>query len=285
MLIPGMLHFLIFKYVPMAGIIVAFQNYQPFLGLWHSEWVGVEHFQRFFSDPVFWRLMRNTLTLAILSIVFYFPVPIILALMLNEVRHMVFKRVTQTFLYLPHFLSWVVIAGITVTLLNTDGGVVNGLIVQLGGTPIQFLLAPEWFRPLILIQLIWKEAGWGTIIFLAAMAGVDPQLYQSAVVDGAGRFRQIWHITLPSIRTAIITLFIIRLGSFLDTGFEQILLMLNPINRSVGEVFDTYVYQTGIIGGQFSYTTAVGLFKSAVALLLVVVTNYLVKKSGEEGVF
>lgn len=285
MILPGLLYFLIFKYIPMWGVMIAFQNYMPFLGITGSEWVGFQHFERFFSDPVFWRLFRNTIILAVYNLAFFFPLPIIIALLLNEVRLEIYKRWVQTLLYVPHFVSWVVVVGIVYIFFTTEGGIVNEWIASLGFEKIPFLLSKEWFRTMITAEVIWKESGWGTIIFLAALAGVDPQLYEAARIDGANRWRQLWHITLPAIRSTIVILLILRLGNFLDTGFEQIFLMLNAMNREVGEVFDTYVYTIGIQQGQFSYSTAVGLFKSVVGLILVVAANWLAQKFGEEGVY
>lgn len=285
MLLPGLLYFLIFKYWPMYGIFIAFKDYQPFLGFWDSPFVGLKHFERLFNDSNFWMLFRNTLILATYNILFFFQLPIIIALMLNELRFEFLKRTIQTLVYIPHFMSWVVVVGIAYIFLTTEGGIVNELLVRLGGEKINFLISNDWFRTVVTLEVIWKETGWGTIIFLAALAGVDPQLYEAARIDGANRLRQLWHITLPAIRSTIIILLILRLGSFLDTGFEQIFLMLNAMNRDVGEVFDTYVYSVGISQGQYSFSTAVGLFKSIIGLFLVVVSNYLAKKFGEEGIY
>ncbi|MGM7719869.1 ABC transporter permease [Metabacillus sp. Hm71] len=284
-LLPGLLYFVIYKYFPMWGVLMAFQNYQPHLGIWNSEWVGLKHFERLFSETQFWMLMKNTLYIAFLDLVIFFPITIILALLLNEIRKEMFKRFVQTMVYVPHFLSWVVVVGISYILLSTEGGVINELIASLGGDKVQFLTDVDWFRPLIIIQMVWKDAGWGTIIFLAALAGVNSQLYEAARIDGANRWRLLWHITLPSIRSVIIILLILRLGNFLDLGFEQIFLMLNAMNREVGEVFDTYVYTVGIRQGLFSYSAAVGLFKSVVGLILVIGANQLAKKFGEEGIY
>jgi putative aldouronate transport system permease protein len=284
-LLPGVLYFIIFKYVPMFGLLMAFEDYKPHLGFMNSPWVGMKHFERFFSEPQFWMLFRNTILLAIYNLVFFFPLPIVLALMLNEVRIGIFKRFAQTLLYLPHFVSWVVAVGIFYVLFTTEGGVINELIQKIGIEKIPFLLSEDWFRPMIISQSIWKEAGWGTIIFLAALSGVDLQLYEAARMDGAGRWRQLWHITMPAIRSTIVILFILRLGSFLDTGFEHIFLMLNSMNREVGEVFDTFVYMKGLTQGQYSYSAAVGMFKSLVGLVLVLGSNWIAKKLGEEGVY
>jgi putative aldouronate transport system permease protein len=285
MILPGLMYFLIFKYLPMYGVFIAFQDYQPFLGVWKSDWVGLKHFHRFFTEPVFWLLLRNTFMIAVCNILFFFPLPIILSLMLNEVRNEIPKRIIQSLIYVPHFMSWVVVVGIVSLFLAVDHGMINDLIRSFGGEPIQFLVKPEYFRSLITLEVIWKDTGWGTIIFLAALASVDPQLYEAARMDGANRLRQMWHITLPAIRSTIVVLLILRLGHFLDTGFEQIYLMLNAMTRDVGEVFDTYVYTTGVQQGLFSYTTAVGLFKSVVSLVLVVGANHLARRMGEEGIY
>lgn len=285
MLLPGIVYFLLFKYLPMPGALIAFQNYQPFVGIAKSEWVGFAHFQRFFFESDFQMLFKNTFILALYNLLFFFPAPIIVALMLNELRIEVYKRVVQTIIYIPHFISWVVIAGLSYLLFTTEGGVFNELLQSAGLPSVNLLQSPEWFRTLITSQVLWKEVGWGTIIFLAALAGVDPQLYEAARIDGAGRWRQMWHITLPAIRSTIIILFILRLGTFLDTGFEQIFLMLNSGNREVGEVFDTYVYTSGLQNGQLSYSAAVGLFKSIIGLVLVLTTNHIAKRFNEEGVY
>ncbi len=285
MVFPGLLYFLIFKYWPMYGIFIAFQDFQPFLGFWNSPFVGLKHFERLFSDSNFIILFRNTIILATYNILFFFPLPIIIALMLNELRLEFTKRIVQTLIYIPHFMSWVVVVGISYMFLTTEGGIMNELLVRFGGEKINFLVSNEWFRTIITAEVMWKETGWGTIIFLAALSGVDPQLYEAARMDGANRLRQLWHITLPAIRSTIVILLILRLGNFLDTGFEQIFLMLNAMNREVGEVFDTYVYSVGISQGQYSFSTAVGVFKSIVGLILVVVANRLAKKFGEEGIY
>nr|WP_225229425.1 ABC transporter permease subunit [Paenibacillus gallinarum] len=285
MLAPGIAYFIIFKYVPMYGISMSFQDYQPYLGFFDSPWVGFKHFERFFGEPQFWMLFRNTAILALYNLIFFFPLPIMLALMLNEVRSSFYKRFVQTLVYIPHFVSWVVVVGIFYMLFTTENGLINEFLFQLTGKKIAFLQDPEWFRTMIVSQSIWKEVGWGTIIFLAALAGVDLQLYEAARMDGAGRWRQLWHITLPAIKSTIVILLILRLGNFLDSGFEQIFLMLNPTTRDVGEVFDTYVYVKGLTQAQYSYSAAVGLFKSVVGLVLVVSANWLAKRFGEEGVY
>ncbi|AEI46306.1 ABC transporter permease [Paenibacillus mucilaginosus] len=285
MILPGLLFFLIFKYVPMWGLIIAFQDYKPYLGITGSPFVGFEHFERLFSDDMFFTILRNTLLLFGMNLLFYFPVPIILALMLNEVRHAMFKKWVQTLVYVPHFMSWVIIVSITFVMLSMDRGLINEILVMMGFEKINFLLSNEWFRPMYILQVIWREAGWGTIIYLAAMAAIDPGLYEAARMDGAGRFRQIWHITLPSVRSVIMTLLILKIGDVLELGFEHIYLLLNSMNREVAEIFDTYVYTAGLKQGQYSFSTAIGFFKSVVGLMLVMAANWLAKKAGEDGIY
>lgn len=285
LLLPGLLYFIIFKLVPMFGVVLAFKNYNPYIGIIQSEWVGFKNFKDFFNNPDFVLLFKNTMAISVLNIVFYFSAPIILALLLNELKRQGFKKGIQTLVYIPHFLSWVIVASVFYMLFTTDGGIINNLIEMFGGKKIPFLSDPAWFRPIIITQSIWKETGWGTIIFLAALAGVDINQYEAAVVDGAGRFRQLWHITLPAIKGTIIILLILRMGSVLNTGFEQIYLMSNSLNRTVAQVFDTYVYEVGITRGSFSYATAVNLFKSLIGIVLIYSTNYLAKRAGESGIF
>lgn len=285
MIIPGLLFFIIFKYLPMGGLVIAFQDFKPYKGITGSEWVGLEHFVRLFSEPDFFMILSNTLILFAMNLLFYFPVPIILAIMLNEVRHSLFQRFVQTIVYIPHFMSWVIIVSISFIMLSMDRGLINELLTVMGFEKINFLMSNEWFRPMYILQIIWREAGWGTIIYLAAMAAIDPQLYEAARMDGASRLRQIWHITLPSIRSVIILLLILKIGDVLELGFEHIFLLLNSMNREVAEIFDTYVYTAGLKQGEFSYSTAVGFFKSFIGLLLIMIANKIAKKAGEEGVY
>ena len=284
-MLPGIIYFVIFKYVPMAGLVISFQNYSPYLGILGSEWVGLEHFKTFFMNPDFKMLLVNTFSISILNLVFFFPMPIILALLLNEIKNKFMKKSIQTMIYIPHLISMVIVASITFTLLNTDSGVINQIIYSLTGNKLEFLSDPKYFRWIIVIQNIWKETGWGMIIFLAALAGVDTQLYEAAQVDGAGKLRQVWHVTLPAIKSTIIIMLIMKVGTLLNTGFEQIFLMKNSLNSSVAEVFDTYVYTLGITQGAFSYSTAVGMFKSVVATVMVLTTNWICKKCGETGLY
>nr|WP_272928148.1 ABC transporter permease subunit [Bacillus sp. USDA818B3_A] len=285
LMLPGILFFIIFKFIPMWGIIISFQEYSPYLGILDSEWVGLAHFERFFTNPDFLILFRNTMMISLLNLVFFFPIPILLAILLNEIRSKVFKRSIQSIVYLPHFLSWVIIAGISFLLLAESTGIINLLLEKIGLKSFDFLTNEGTFWYLLVGQNIWKETGWGTIIFLAAVAGVNPQLYEAAKIDGASKLRQIWHITLPGIKNVIIVLFILRLGSIMDVGFEQVFLMANGAVSNVADVFETYVYRNGIQSGQFSYTTAVGLFKSVIGLVLVVFANWLAERFGEEGIY
>ncbi|MEK3723172.1 ABC transporter permease subunit [Paenibacillus sp. FSL H8-0034] len=285
LILPGFIFFLVFKLFPMWMLLIAFQDYSPFSGISGSEWVGFAHFSELLGDPKFFVLLRNTLAINLISLIFFFPLPIVLAIMLNEVRHEWFKKLNQTIVYLPHFLSWIVIVSMTFFVLSVDVGFLNKLMVNLGMNSISFLSEPQYFWGILTLQNIWKEAGWGTIIFLAAIAAVDTQQYEAAVIDGAGRFKQIWHITLPAIRPTIVILLILRLGHIADVGFEQVLLMMNPLVHNVAEVFDTYSYTLGILQGNVSIGTAVGLFKGVVGFIFVWSANYTVKKLGHEGIY
>ncbi|MDT2989956.1 ABC transporter permease [Enterococcus casseliflavus] len=285
MVLPGILYFLIFRYIPMGGLVIAFQDYQPFLGILGSPFVGFTHFIRLFTEDTFVMLMRNTLIMFFLNITISFPFPILLALMLNEVNNRRLKKGIQTIIYLPHFMSWVIVVSIFYVLLTTEGGVINNMIESLGGERIPFLTSRTWLRPMYIFQDLWKGAGWGTIVYLAAITNVDEQLYEAADMDGAGKLRKMWHITLPYIRPTIVTLLILKIGSILDMGFEHMFLLMNSMNREVAQIFDTFVYTAGIQNGQLSYSTAVGLFKGLVGLILVIFANRLAKKIGEDGIY
>ncbi|WNQ08970.1 ABC transporter permease subunit [Paenibacillus aurantius] len=282
--LPGILHFLIFRYVPLLGNVIAFQNYNLFAGMADSPWVGLKHFQNMFTYAEFYRILRNTMLLSLYSIIFGFPAPLILALLLNEIRQKWFQRPVQTLLYLPHFLSWVIVGGLFVNLLSIDG-FLNTILGSLGLANRDFLTIPEYFRSILVSIGIWKEIGWGMIIYLAALSGINPSLYEAAMMDGAGRFRQMWSITLPSLLPAITVLFLLRIGHVLDANVEQVLILLNPLVRDVGEVIDTYVYRVGLLGAQFSLTTAIGIFKSLVGLILVVGLNALSRKTTGESIY
>lgn len=282
--LPGLAFFLIFKYIPLAGNMIAFQDYNLFAGLFHSKWVGLKHFKFMFDYPEFMMVLRNSLKFGLYSILFGFPAPLLLAIMLNEIRLSWFKRMTQTLLYLPHFLSWVIVGGIFTDLLSRQG-LINELLGKFDVAPISFLTEPKYFLGIVISLGIWKEVGWSMIIYLAAITGINPNLYEAAMVDGAGRFRRIWHITLPSLLPAIIVLLLLRIGHLLDANVEQVLFFLNPLVKEVGEVFDTYVYRVGLMGGQYSYTTAIGIFKALVGIILVVGLNKLSRKTTGESIY
>jgi putative aldouronate transport system permease protein len=279
------IYFLVFRYGPMYGAIIAFKDYVPFLGITDSPWVGFKHFEDFFASPDFPRLLANTLILAFLSLTIAFPLTIIVALLLNELRLNILKRTVQTLIYIPHFLSWTVVASLTYLLFALDVGPLFNLINGLLGTDINFLTDPAWFRPIIVLQDIWKNTGWGTIIFLAALASVDLEQYEAAIIDGAGRFQRVWHITLPSIMPTVIVMLVLQMGQILNTGFEQIYLMTNSLNRQVADVFDTYVYFMGITQGSYSYSTAVGLFKAVVGVVLIFGANWVARRFNQTGIF
>lgn len=278
MLIPGLIFLIVFKYTPMYGIIIAFLDYNIFAGIGGSEWIGMNNFIKLFGNIEFYQVFTNTLLISIYKLVFYFPIPILLAIVLNEVRSMAYKKTVQTIIYLPHFLSWVIVSGLCINILSTSNGIINNLIVAFGGTPISFMMSNDWFRTVIVGSSIWKEAGWGTIIYIAAIAGIDQEIYEAARVDGAGRIRQIMHITLPGLTSTIVLLFIMRLGNMLDAGTEQILMLYNPVVYDSGDVIGTYVYRMGIGKMDYSFSTSVGLFESIIGFILVVTGNSLSRK-------
>lgn len=283
-LLPGVAYFIIFKYLPMYGIIIAFQDYSPFLGIAGSEFVGLKHFVRFFTDDEFVRVFRNTILISLYKLVFGFPVPILLALMLNEVRIRWFKKTMQTLVYIPHFFSWVIFGGIVIQALSPTG-IVNAILHLFGMDPVLFLGHKEYFRSIVVISDILKESGWASIVYLAAIAGVDPTLYEAARMDGAKKWREIWHITLPGIRNTIIILLILRLGSVLELGVQQVFMLYNPLVYDVGDIIDTYVYRVGLTEQKYSFATAVGLFQSVVGLILIYISNGLSKRFGGGGLW
>ena len=281
MCIPGLVYLIVFHYVPMYGIMMAFQNFSFKKGIFGSPFNNFANFKELFGSQIFYRVLRNSLFLSITRLVFSFPVPIILALLINEIRSKVFKRTAQTLMYLPHFLSWVVLGGIVVNMLSMTDGLVNDLIASAGGQKINFLGSVDWFRTVIIGSHIWKEAGWGTIIYLSALTSINPEYYEAAKVDGANRFQQTLYITLPGISGTIVIMLILAIGGLMNNGFEQIFLFKNNLNQSVAEVFETYVYQVGIAGGRYSYSTAVGLFKYVVGAVLVFSSNLIAQKLGQ----
>jgi putative aldouronate transport system permease protein len=283
MVLPAMLFIFVFSYIPMYGLLTAFQDYSIFKGFMHSPWVGFKHFEMFLHAPVFKDIMRNTLIISLLKLIVGFPAPIILALMLNEIGNRSFKRIVQTISYLPHFLSWVIVSGLVTSLLSTENGSLNILMEKLHliDEPINFLSLPEYFWTILVTTGVWKEIGFASIVYLAAIAGVDPHMYEAASIDGASRFRQMFTITLPTIMPVIIVFFILAIGNLLDAGFEDILLLAhNPVLRDVSDVIDTYAYRVGIENSRFSYATAAGLFKAVISVGLLTGANYLARRSG-----
>lgn len=286
LILPGIIYFIMFRYIPMGGLIIAFKEYSPFKGIWTSSWVGLEQFRKFFGTADFTRLLYNTLGISLLQLFLYFPAPIILSLFLNEVRHSGYKRVVQTLVYVPHFVSWVIVASLTYQLFNVTDGVMNVIYKAIsGGQTFDILSQASTFWGLIVGQDIWRETGYGTIVFLAALSSVDQELYEAARVDGAGRWRLMWHITLPAIRGTIIMMLILRVGGILNTGYEQIFLMRNDLNIARAEVFDTYIYTKGIRSGQYSFSTAAGMFKSIVGMIMVLLSDRVAKAFGESGLY
>jgi len=283
MVIPPLIFIFIFSYIPMYGVLMAFQNYEVLKGFWGSDWVGLFQFRMFFEDPEFWNLIRNTICISFLKLFFGFPAPIALALMLNEVRNMAFKRIIQTVSYLPYFLSWVIVAGFVMSMLSTDNGSVNMLLQTIGAIdePVSFLSVPEYFWAILVTTGIWKDIGFGTIVYLAAIAGIDPHLYEAASIDGASRLRQIFLITVPCIMPVVVIFFILAVGGILSAGFEDILLLgTNPIVQDVADVIDTYVYRVGVLSSRYSYATAVGLFQAVLSIGLLTIANAFARKYG-----
>jgi putative aldouronate transport system permease protein len=273
MFLPGFAFVLLFNYGPIYGVQIAFKDYNISKGIWGSEWVGLKHFISFFTVPDNLRLLKNTIVISVLKLVFSFPMPIILAIMINEIGNRSFKRVVQTISYLPHFISWVIIAGIVTAVLSPSTGLVNVIIRAFGGRPIYFMTNSTWFRPVLVISNIWKEIGWSSVIYLAALSGVDPQLYEAAMIDGSTRMQRVRHITLPSILSVVAIILILSMANILNAGFDQVFNMYNPSVYGVSDIIDTYVYRVGLGQMQFSFTTAMGLFKSLVGLVMVVIVN------------
>jgi putative aldouronate transport system permease protein len=278
---PVMMYILLFHYVPMYGLQIAFKNFTAVKGIWGSPWVGLDHFERFFNSFYFWRLIKNTLGISLYELVVGFPAPLLLALMINEVSSRRFRKVVQTVTYAPHFLSTVVLVGMVLMFLSPQKGVINHLIQLLGGHSIPFMTEPEWFKTIYVFSGVWQSAGWGSIIYLAALTGIDPGLHEAAIIDGASRLRRIWHINLPSIMPTVVILLILNLGNIMGVGFEKIYLMQNNLNKESSDVIATYVYQSGILGAQYSFSAAVGLFNSLVNFVLLVMVNAVARKVNE----
>ncbi|MBM3187554.1 MAG: sugar ABC transporter permease [Chloroflexi bacterium] len=279
MLLP-LAYFAIFHYVPMYGVTLAFKDFDVGKGILRSPWVGLKHFREFFSNPYSLKLVRNTLLLRLWDIAFGFPVPIVLALLLNELRSERFKRLVQTSSYLPHFMSLVVVCGMIVTFLASDGPI-NSVVRYFGGKPQPWLLRAEWFRPIFTFSGIWQSAGWESIIYLAALTGISLELYEAAMIDGANRWQRLLYITIPGIAPTVTIMFLLRIGQILTIGFQKVLLLYSGAVYETADVLGTYVYRRGILGADFSFATAVGLFQSAVGLVFIVVSNRLAKQVGE----
>lgn len=285
MLIPGMLFLFIFNYLPIGGLTIAFQEYSPVKGILGSEWVGLQWFRYLFTSADFYKVLRNSLLIAFYKLIWGFPLPILLAIILNEVRSNKYRKVSQTILYLPHFISWVILASMITNFLSPTEGIFNHIRTAFGLEPIAFLQEPKWFRTIIVIAEMWKGAGWGTIVYLAAITSIDAQLYEAALIDGANRYQRIWHITLPGIKSTVIVMLIMRMGNVLKNGFDDIYLLSNNLTLDVAEVFETYTYRIGLRGGRFSYSSAVGMFQSVVGFVMITLSNWFSKKIGESSLY
>ncbi|MDQ6421411.1 ABC transporter permease subunit [Paenibacillus sp. LHD-117] len=286
LLIPFLAWYIIFAYKPMYGLQIAFKDFSVYKGIAASPWVGFEHFETFFKSPYFLRLLKNTLLLSLYQLLFAFPVPIILALLLNELKNGIFKKTVQTFTYLPHFISVVVVAGIVTNFLAPSNGIINILIDMMGGEKKYFLTDPDYFRTIFIGSMdIWKEAGFGTIIYIAALSGVNPALYEAAVIDGANRWKQTWHITLPAIIPTIAIMLVMKVGSMLEVGYEAIILVYQPATYETADVINTYVYRSGLQEARYDLATAVGLFNAVVGFILVIFANKMSKKLTQTGLW
>ena len=283
--LPCLIYYILFKYVPMWGVLISFKDFKPFIGFWGSEWVGLKHYIDFFNNPDAWRIIRNTLLLGVYTLLWCFPLPIVFALALNELTRPKFKKFVQTVSYMPHFLSAVVVCGMLNSFLSPVRGIVNIIINMFGGETINFLSTASWFRPIYVASEVWQTLGWGAIVYLAAITNVDPQYYEAAKLDGASRLRQIWSITLPCIAPTVATMLILRIGSILEVGLEKVLLLYSPAIYETSDIIATYVYRQGLVSGNMSYATAIGLFSSVINLVLLVSANYFSKKFADTGLF
>ncbi|WP_135549111.1 ABC transporter permease [Paenibacillus cymbidii] len=281
MLLPPVVYVLVFKYVPMYGIQIAFRDFYPTDGIWGSDWIGIANFERFFSSFVFWRLIRNTLGISIYYLLATFPLPIVLAIGLSELRNRFFQKTAQLVTYAPHFISTVVMVGIIVQFLSPHGGIINNMIVALGGKPINFMGEPAYFKSLYVWSGVWQNVGYSAIIYIAALTGIDPQIHEAAVIDGASKWKRILHIDIPYILPTAVILLILSVGHMMNVGFEKTYLMQNTMNISSSEVISTYVYKVGLLQGDFSYSTAVGLFNSVVNLVLILAVNRAARRFGD----
>lgn len=284
MLLLPFAYYLIFRFYPILGNVIAFKDYRLAEGIWGSPWVGLKHFETLFGDEVFLRALRNTVSIAVLKLVFAFPAAIVLALFINEVRSMLYKRVLQTVVYAPHFLSWVIYGAILYIVLSPVTGIVNNILSLLGFEKIPFFQVPVLFQPIVVISSILKESGWAAVIYLASIATIDPQLYEAAHIDGANRWQLMRHVTLPGLATVIMTMFILQLGWFLNVGFAQLFILQNNIVLPTGDIIETFIYRVGIQRARFDFTTAAGLFNSVVGMILVLVSDRIAKRMGQRGI-
>ncbi|WP_020620835.1 ABC transporter permease subunit [Paenibacillus daejeonensis] len=285
MFVPCLLYYVLFKYYPMFGIVISFKNYNLYKGVWESDWVGFKYYAMFFQNPDFWLLFRNTFLLGLYKLVFGFPAPILLALMLHEVRNRLFKRFVQTATYMPHFISNVIVASMVVMFLSPTGGLINQLMNSLGLETVHFLTRPEWFRTIYVLSEIWQHLGWETIIYLAALSAIDPSLYEAAEMDGAGRLRKVWSVTLPGITSAIVILLLLNVGKVLEIGFEKVYLLANPTTYETADIFSTYVYRVGMTNGNFSYAAAIDMFTGVVSLVFIVMANSISRKVSDNSLW
>lgn len=285
MLLPGVLFFLVFRYIPLAGNVMAFQDYNMRLGIFGSKWIGLGNLTYLFGTDKFLQVLRNSIVISLLKLLWGFPMPILLALLINELQWLKYKKFVQTSVYLPHFISWPIIGGLVMAFLSPTNGFVNAIIKQMGGKSIYFLAEPRYFRTILVVTDIWKDAGWGTIVYMAAIAGVNTELYEAAMVDGAGRFRQLVHITLPHLVPTIVVLLILRTGSMLENGFDQIFILYNTSVYEVGDVLETYIYRLGLVNAKYSLSTAAGMFQSVVGFVMILVTNRLAKTVSGSSIF
>jgi putative aldouronate transport system permease protein len=284
-LFPAIVYFLVFHYWPMYGVQMAFKDFNPALGIEGSPWVGLKHFIRFISAPSFWTIIGNTLGISMYSLLIGFPMPILLALLLNEIGGKRFRKLLQTITYAPHFISTVVMVSMIIILLNPSYGIVNTMLAGFGSAPVDFMTNKEWFKSIYVWSGIWQNAGWSSIIYLAALAGIDPEQHEAAMIDGASRLQRIWHINIPGIMPTVVILFILEIGGMMSVGFEKVFLMQNPLNMEAAEVISTYVYKVGLLQVQYSFSSAVGLFNSVINFILLITVNATVKRLGQSSLW
>ena len=284
LLFPSLLWLILFKYLPIYGLVIAFKDYSIFTGILKSPWVGFQNFIEFFSYDRSWILIKNTLVISLYKLIFITPLTIIVSICINEISNRFLKRTIQTVIYFPYFLSWVIVCGLVTTLLSPDG-LLNGIMSIFGSDPKTYIASPQYFRIILVVSDIWKNLGWGTVVYIAALAGINPEIYMAAAIDGANRLQRIWHIIIPTILPTMVILIILRMGRIMEAGFEQVLILQNPNVYAVGDIIDTFVYRVGLEQQQYSYSSAVGVFKSLINTTLVLLTNRLAKVAGQESLF